>query len=102
MLVGLATAALFALHLEFRAPNGWLESALAAMFVALVASGLAGVLLQLGLRGGAIDAEETGPLLVRRWLFVHVPLSASVLSLGLLHGVLVHAHGFLAHLVSGS
>ncbi|MEO1498728.1 MAG: hypothetical protein AAFV43_16405 [Planctomycetota bacterium] len=43
--IGLATAPLFALHLGWRAPDGWLEATLAGCFVATFTSGVIGLYL---------------------------------------------------------
>ena len=99
--LAVAATALFFLHLEFRVPNGWLEGALVLMFAGLLASGLFGMLIRLGLQLGVIDGTVQGPRLARRWVLVHVPLEASLFVLAVVHGVLVHAHSLMAHVMLG-
>ena len=99
--LAVAATALFFLQLEFRVPNGWLESVLVLMFAGLLASGLFGVLIRLGLHLGLIDGAIQGPRLARRWVLLHVPLEASLVSLAVVHGVLVHAHSLMAHVMLG-
>ena len=96
----LATA-LFATHLEMRVPNGWLEGALALLFLILLSNAIMGSLVQLGLRSGVFGPQSISPDFARAWMFVHVPLTASLLALGIVHGVLVHGHGLMAYAVLG-
>ena len=56
-----------------------------------------------GVRVGAALLAEERPTREKeahatRWLRVHVPLTWSLLALGLFHGAFVHLHGLLAHL----
>jgi hypothetical protein len=97
--LGLGTALLFGVHVEFRAPNGVLDCLLAALFGLLLLSGVAGLLLGIGLHRGVL--EDSGSRFANRWLMLHVPLTTSLLVLGVAHGILAHAHGLLAHLMLG-
>ena len=193
--LGLLTLVSFALHVELRVPNGWLDCALAGLFLLLLASGALGALLQLALRSGALecsgdadptpledarrelqrrafalyeggavggsageflrhfeaprspwqqvlgsgqplrrllrdldavrsaappperrtleelaelviakdrlDVQHAGCVWVRCWLLFHISLGASLLTLGAMHGVLVHTHGLFAHVMLG-
>ena len=98
--------ALFAIHVDFRVPNGWLEVALTALFAAMLASTAVGAKLvgafagvsHVGRAEASAPRHEAGERQLRRWLFVHVPLTYSLLSLSLFHGLFVHSHGALAHL----
>ncbi|MCB9848205.1 MAG: hypothetical protein H6814_07295 [Phycisphaeraceae bacterium] len=55
--LSVAILTLFFMHVEFTRPNGWLDSVLAGLFVAIVISGGVGALLWMQLRSGAIRAE---------------------------------------------
>lgn len=99
--IALSIAGLFLLHLEFRVPNGWIEGALLLLFIGLLISGLAGLAIRLAIHLGWIDARSLGPALARRWVLVHVPLEASIVALASVHAVLVHGHGFMAHVMLG-
>ena len=94
----LVTVMLFGMHLDFRVPDGWLDSVLAGMFVLLVASSAAAAVLLLTLRR---DPQHAGNQAPRRWLLFHVSLTASLLTLGAMHGVLAHTHSVLAYIVLG-
>ena len=84
-------AVLYVIHTEFRLPVGWMQTGLFALFVALIASTISGVSILLKRNPGP------DPDTIRRWLYVHVPMTYGLLALGLFHGVFVHAHGALAH-----
>lgn len=86
-------AALLALHVDLRVPNGGMEVVLAALFVALVVSTLAGAWLV-----GSAGAEAVP---VRRWLVAHVALVHGLLQLALVHGLVSHFHGPLSKLAAG-
>ena len=100
---GLAVVAgvLFVVHLEFRIPTGWIESTLALLFLGMLASGLVGLMIRLGLHLGLIDSAIHGPRLAQRWVLVHVPLEVSLITLAVVHGMLVHGHGFMAYVMLG-
>jgi len=53
--LGLLTLVSFALHVEFRFPNGWLDCVLAGLFLLLLASAVLGAMLQRALRSGALE-----------------------------------------------
>jgi len=61
---GWVTAVLFCIHLNFRIPTGWFESVLAALFLLVTLSGIAGLVLsrtipkRLTLRGGEVLFER--------------------------------------------
>lgn len=133
----LVTVMLFAMHLDFRIPDGWLDSVLAGMFVLLVASSAVAALLlptlrrvprlrtllfevealtvetdpaasrefdglvERGIVKDRFDAQHTRHQAARRWLLFHVSLTASILTLGAMHGVLAHTHSVLAYIVLG-
>ena len=95
---------LFAIHIDMRVPNGWIGLALTILFIAVIASTIVGAVIihaatraRDSVRRGA-DATPDGADLVavRRWLFVNVPLSYSLLGLAIIHGLFVHSHGTLA------
>ena len=94
-------AVLFLIHLEFRMPTGWIESGLLLLFIGMLASGLVGLMIRLGLQLGLIEGDVHGPRLAQRWVLVHVPLEVSLITLAVVHGTLVHGHGFMAHLMLG-
>lgn len=56
-----AMVTLFLMHVEFTIPNGWLDSVLAALFLVVVGTGSAGVVLWLQLRSGTISATCQTP-----------------------------------------
>lgn len=76
-------------HAGVRWPAGWAERALLVLLAAALVGALVGRRLQ---RAGA---EEDA---VRRWLLVQTAIGASLVTLSVIHGVFVHAHGLLAHL----
>ena len=78
-------------HAGLHWPPGWTERALLVLLVGSAASVLGG--RRLLLRGAAPD-----PGRVRRWLALQTALSAMLVTLTVIHGVFVHAHGLLAHL----
>jgi len=96
----LATS-LFATHLELRVPNGWIEGTLALLFMILLSNAIMGSLMQLGLRVGFLRPKHVAPHFARGWMLVHVPLTASLVALGMVHGVLVHSHGLIAYALLG-
>jgi len=85
---------LFGVHVELELPVGWIETALFALLVAFLASTLSGSVLL----ADADDPEERDRR-AEAWLRLHVPIVWSLLALGVFHGVFVHLHGLLAHLV---
>jgi hypothetical protein len=96
----LATS-LFATHLELRVPNGWLEGALALLFMFLLSNAIMGSLVELGLQVGFLRPKRIAPHFARGWMLVHVPLTASLVALAMVHGVLVHGHGVIAYALLG-
>ncbi len=72
----------FAVHVNFRLPNGVLDWILSSWLLIAVAS----------LVFGALRPS-------RGWLMFHVALSYGLATASLFHGVHVHAHGLLAHLL---
>ena len=92
-------------HLDLRVPNGWMDLALTALFIAMIASAITGTVI---VRIAACDCDalrqRSDPskpdwadlVAVRRWLFVHVPLNLSLLSLAVIHGLFEHGHGMFA------
>ena len=96
---------MLAVHLDLRVPNGWMDLALTVLFIAMIASTIAGTVI---VRTAACDRDvlrqRSDPpkpdwadlVAVRRWLFVHVPLNLSLLSLAVIHGVYEHGHGMFA------
>jgi len=60
-----------------------------------------GELSSLVLEKDRLDAERIGDRVVQRWLLLHTPCVASLLTLGAMHGVIAHAHGLLAHVMLG-
>ncbi|MCH8822765.1 MAG: hypothetical protein IH984_04580 [Planctomycetes bacterium] len=64
---GWLTLALFAVHIGFRVPNGWLESILAVIYLAVAGTGIVGILL----------SRTAAPRLTRRGesvLYERIPL----------------------------
>ena len=61
---GFFTVVLFLIHLNFRPPSGWLEGTLAALYVLVTGSGVAGMILsrvlprRLATRGGEVLYEQ--------------------------------------------
>ena len=97
----LLAASLFGTHLELRIPNGWLEGMLALLFMLLLSNAIMGSLLQAGLRSGALGPKRVSPEFARGWMVVHIPLTASIVALGMVHGMLVHSHGLMAWALLG-
>lgn len=69
--LGLATVLIFALHVELRVPNGWLEGLLALLFGVVVLSGVGGLVLSRAIPGrlrtrGELVLFERQPQLLRR------------------------------------
>ncbi|WP_145068864.1 hypothetical protein [Engelhardtia mirabilis] len=87
--------ALLLVHMDSRAPSGPLGMALAAGVAALVLSLIVGWTLTLGVRDGG--SRES----LRRWHIGHLGLSFGLLALGVVHGVVLSAHGLLAYVVLG-
>ena len=83
---------LYLVHIDLRVPRGGFEIALTLLFSAFAGSSLVGaVLRRLPGKGPRLEWLE------RHWLHLHIPLVYCVLPFALLHGILAHAHGFLAH-----
>jgi len=91
LVVTTAALGLLLFHVDLRLPRGWVETALAAVLLAAAASTAYGA--DLVLRGRA-DVE--GPE-VARWLRRQAAINAVLIVFTAFHGVLVHAHGALAH-----
>ena len=69
--LGLATVLVFALHVDLRVPNGWLEGLVALLFAVVVLSGLGGLLLSRTIPGrlrtrGELVLFERQPQHLRR------------------------------------
>ena len=79
---------LYLWHTGFRLPHGGFEIALATLFGIYLASAVAGCLT-------GTDAAAP-PSRRGRWSWIHEPVAYSLIPFALLHGVLAHAHGFLA------
>lgn len=106
--LGFIALVLFGVHVRFRIPSGWLDGMLAVLFGLLAASAGLGLLFHRSLRPREDEteapAEGRSPEDLRRahrWLLFTIPLSTSVVALALVHGVLEHSHGLLAHLMLG-
>ena len=99
--LSLLAASLFATHLELRIPNGWLEGVLSVLFLLLLSNAIMGSLVQMGLRTGVLGPKRVSPDFARGWMTIHVPLTSSIVALGIVHGVLVHSHGVMAWALLG-
>ncbi len=84
---------LYQVHTGFRLPRGGFEVAIAILFCLVAISALVGYLSSTGqISGPRWRWASSG------WEYVYLPCSASLLVLSLLHGILAHAHGYLAYL----
>lgn len=61
VVLAVAIVTLFLMHVEFTRPNGWLDSVLAGLFLVVVGTGSAGVVLWARLRAGTIAATGAAP-----------------------------------------
>ena len=83
---------LFAVHIDFRVPNGWLDLALTAVFGLLVCSAIQG--------GRALRADPIeGAARLRRWTTRHAGVLGVLIALAGFHGVFVHTHGVVASML---
>jgi hypothetical protein len=82
----------FVLHIDLRVPDGTLELLVSALVVAVVVSAVAGA----GIVGDVADDPR-----LERWLVRHTALTHGLLALAIVHGAVVHLHGWLSPLVAG-
>ena len=80
-------------HVEFRIPAGVIDRALTLGVLFL------GLSLIFGLRRSRPQIGGRPSTLPGWWLNLHAGITASLLTLAIIHGVFSHAHGFLAHLM---
>lgn len=80
---------LFAVHVQFRIPNGWVDAALTIVFVGVLASAAWGLT-------AVRRPVTTGEARLRRWSVVHALALTVLLSVAGFHGVFVHTHGLVA------
>ena len=101
LFLGATLALLFAVHVDFRMPNGWIDLGLTVGFAMLLLS------LAVGATLCRDDPAPAGGLSTRRagwlvaWQRVHTALSFALLTLVGVHASLVHGHGLMAWLLLG-
>ena len=97
LLGGWLLAAVFAVHVDLRAPVGWVETILFVLFALLLTSTVAGTMIVRRVTE-ATEREGSDAGSIDRWLPIHVSLTYSLFGAALFHGVFTHAHGLMAHL----
>lgn len=91
--LALGSAALFLVHVDVRLPRGGMEIAMTLVFATFAAGLLLNVL------GRLLPLEEAvGARVQRVGRLVYLPAACSLFPLVVLHGLIIHAHGYLAHL----
>lgn len=104
--LGILLAVMFVIHVDYRVPNGVLDLALTGLFVALCVSLVVGSALMRTRAAVAASPAESGrdieaDKLVATWLIAHTSVTWSLLGLAGMHGVIVHCHGLIAHMMLG-
>ncbi len=98
-----ACTLLFALHSDFGWPDGLLEMVMWVLFVIALVAGLLGLHYSRSPDGSQASGspelmQDRSFRRQRAMMMISVPAVTALVPLGLLHGVLCHAHGFLSYI----
>lgn len=98
--LGILSAVFYFLHTGLRFPQGVFERLLAALFLTVAISGMVGIRYAAKLDDDTLETVAESQE-IPTWLSFHVPLTYALILSSIVHGILAHAHGWLAWAILG-